>query len=73
MEALSEPSGGDQNKGALFSAIVITFCALSCVSVLLRFFVRIGMINSVGWDDFWIWLALVGSNPFKNYSSFMKP
>ena len=73
MEALSEPSGGDQNKGPVFSAVVVTFCALACVSVLLRLFVRVGMIHSVGWDDFWIWLTLVDSNPLRNHNFTMTP
>ena len=73
MEALSEPSGGDQNKGHLFSAVVVTFCALAFVFVLLRSFVRVGIIHSVGWDDFWIWLTSVGSNPLKNHNLSMTP
>ena len=62
MEALSEPSGGDQNKGPVFSAFAITFCALACVSVLLRLYVRVRMIRAGGWDDVCICFALVNND-----------
>ena len=62
MEALLEPSGGDQNKGPGLDAVAATFCALACIFVLLRLFVRMRMIHSVGWDDATICLTMVGYN-----------
>ena len=59
MEALSKPLDGDQNKGPGLDAIAATFCALACISVLLRLFVRVRMIHSVGWDDFCACLTMV--------------
>ena len=72
MEALSEPSGGDQNKGLLLNAGNATFCALACVLVLSRLFVRVRMIHSVGWDDVCICLTMVGNNPLENRISSLK-
>ena len=72
MEALSEPSGGDQNKGPELDAIAATFCALACISVLSRLFVRMRMIHAVGWDDATICLTMVGNNPLESRSSTMK-
>ena len=71
MEALPEPSGGDQNKGPGLDAVSATFCALACIFVLSRLFVRVRMIHSVGWDDAWICLTIVGNNVLENrISSF---
>lgn len=58
MEALPEPSGGDRNKGPAYLAVALTFCAVACIFVLLRLFVRIRMIHSTGWDDVFICVAL---------------
>lgn len=59
MEALSEPLGGDRNKGPAYLAVALTFCAVACVFVLLRMFVRLRMVRSTGWDDAFICVALV--------------
>ena len=72
MEALSEPSGGDQNKGPGLNAVNTTFCALTCVFVLSRLFVRVRMIHSVGWDDVCICITIVGNNPLENRISSLK-
>ena len=65
MEALSEPSGKDQNKGPGLDVVNATFCALACIFVLSRLFVRVRMIHSVGWDDVCICLNVVGYNPLE--------
>ena len=72
MEALSEPLGGDQNKGPELDAVAATFCALACISVLSRLFVRTRMIHAVGWDDVTICLTMVGHNLPENRNSSMK-
>ena len=72
MEALSKPSGGDQNRGPELDAVAATFCALACISVLSRLFVRMKMIHAVGWDDATICLTMVGNNPLGYRSSSMK-
>ncbi len=68
MEAPSEPLDGDQNKGPVYCAVALSFCALACVFVLLRMFVRIKMIHSIGWDDVFICLALVSIELLEEHS-----
>ena len=59
MEALPKPPGGDQNKGPVYLAVALTFCAVALVFVLLRMYVRTRMLRSMGWDDAFVCFAMV--------------
>lgn len=70
MEALSEPSGGDQNRGPRYNAVTPMFGAPAFAAVILRMFVRTGMIGSTGWDDVCICLAWVSNKFLDSYTLF---
>lgn len=50
---------GVEDRGPVVLAITIAFVAASTVFVLLRLVSRIGVVNRVTWDDYFIILAWV--------------
>lgn len=55
------PPQGDKNASAGILATTILVTVLSIILVSLRFATRIGVVKRVGWDDWTILFACVGS------------
>ena len=61
MGSLSEPQGGDQNRGPTFLIVALLFFAFALISVSLRLFARVRVLGLTGWDDLLISLAMVSA------------
>ena len=55
------PPHGDENRqsGIIGTAILVT--VIACITVALRMMTRIWVVRSVGWDDYTIFLAALGT------------
>ena len=67
---MTEPEGGDENRGPHLSALVLTECAVAFVVLSLRMYSRF-MIRGLGWDDYLMLLTLVrASSTRQTYVEF---
>ena len=58
------PPGGDQNRGyQIYVAYIIPF-SFALLTTLSRLYVRLRVLNSFGWDDALIALAMAGAPTF---------
>lgn len=59
MSSTTPPAGGDVNRGPNFLAISLTTTSLAFVTCILRIFVRLRIVRSIGWDNYMIIVAIV--------------
>lgn len=57
--ALVMPVGGDQDRGPSIEVTIWVFTSIALVTVSLRIFGRVSLTSNIGWDDFWIVVAMV--------------
>lgn len=53
------PAGGDQNLGPTINAVNWLFTSLAALAVGARLYGRAKLTHNIGWDDFWIVIAIV--------------
>lgn len=53
------PAGGDQNLGPTINAVNWLFTTLATLAVGARLYGRVRLTHNIGWDDFWIVIAIV--------------
>ena len=58
--AYTEPVGGDVDHGWALLAVCWSFVLCAFVTTALRVIVRSRLTRNLGWDDFWMVVAMVG-------------
>ena len=53
------PAGGDQNKGPSIEAVIWIFTSIALLTAVFRIFGRLRLTRNIGWDDFWIVIAML--------------
>lgn len=59
-----QPAGGDQNLGPTINAVCWLFTTLATLAVGARIYGRARLTHNLGWDDFWIVVAMVRLSNF---------
>lgn len=52
------PSNPDENAGPQILGVILGTTSVALVTVLARFYVRTFMVKALGWDDFFMGLAM---------------
>lgn len=56
---LLPPPGGGRNKGPSIETTIWIFTSIALLTVLFRIFGRVRLTRNLGWDDFWIVIAML--------------
>ena len=55
----SPPPGGDRNEGPGIETTIWIFTSIALLTVISRIFGRVKLTRNLGWDDFWIVIAML--------------